>query len=138
MNKLALWTSVTLMAFSTAAYAGPDDVRPVEPKTKTHQGYGKHDDKYKHLSPEEREAHFKERKAKWDAMSDAEKVKAIEEKRSERLKQMDDEWKHLSDREKIEHIEKRFQHKGKEGCGKKGLFGKGPHEGKGPRGPKPE
>lgn len=64
---------------------------------------------FKNMSPEEREAFHKERKAKWEALSDAEKVKMIEERRAEKRKEMDARWSSMSDAEKIRHVEERMQ-----------------------------
>ncbi len=114
MKKLALLSTVALMGLSTAAYAGPEDVRTPERGTQS-EHHGKYGDKYKDMTPEQRKAYFAERKAKWDAMSDSEKIKVIEEKRSQRLKDMDAKWQTMNDREKIEHVEKYFNHK-KGGC----------------------
>ena len=47
------------------------------------------------------------RKAQWESMSDAEKVKFIEEKRSERIQEMNKKWNNMSDAEKIKFAEER-------------------------------
>lgn len=70
------------------------------------------------LTKEEHE----ERKAKWEAMSDAEKIKVIEEKRAEKRQKMDEKWSSMSDAEKIAFVEERRKKKGdkrKERRGKK-------------------
>lgn len=81
-------------------------------------GRDAHREELKNMTPEEREAFHAERKAKWEALSDAEKVKMIEERRAEKRKEMDARWNAMTDAEKIAHVEKRMKHKhGGEGFG---------------------
>ena len=65
----------------------------------------------KNLSPEERKAYHEERKAKWEALSDAEKIEAIEKKRAEKRKASDEKWDSMSDAEKIAFVEERRKNK---------------------------
>lgn len=88
----------TALAFAPAAMA------------EHHEGHGKKWEEYKKLSPEEREKFHAERKAKWEAMSDAEKLKVIEERRGNMRKEMDDKWNSMSDQEKIKFTEERMKH----------------------------
>lgn len=74
-------------------------------------GRDAHREELKNMTPEEREAFHAERKAKWEALSDAEKVKMIEERRAEKRKEMDARWNAMTDAEKIKHVEQRMQHK---------------------------
>lgn len=67
----------------------------------------------KSMTPEQREAFHKARKAKWEAMSKDEKLKLIEEKRAKFKTEREAEWNSMSDDEKIKHAEKRMQQKGK-------------------------
>jgi len=74
-------------------------------------GFDSHREELKNMSPEEREAFHAERKAKWEALSDAEKVKMIEQRRAEKQKEMEARWNAMSDAEKIKHVEQRMQQK---------------------------
>jgi hypothetical protein len=67
----------------------------------------------KNMTPEERQHFMESRKAKWEGLSDAEKVKLIEERRAEYQAKRDAEWEGLSDAEKIKRAEERMQQKKK-------------------------
>ena len=72
------------------------------------------------MSPEERKAFFENRKAEWEKMSDADKLKKIEEHRAKRkayFEQKEAEWEKMSDAEKIKHVEEKMKrmHDGKKG-----------------------
>lgn len=56
---------------------------------------------------------MQERKAHWESLSDAEKVKMIEEKRSSRISEMDEKWSKMSDAEKIAFAEEKRKNKHK-------------------------
>ena len=77
------------------------------------------------MSPEQKAKFHEARKAEWEGMSDADKLAKIEERRSKYKQERDAEWSKMSDAEKIAHAEKRMQ----------GMK-KGPHGGKGHKGPK--
>lgn len=77
-----------------------------------HGGPDSHREELKSMSPEERATFHAERKAKWEALSDAEKVKMIEQRRDEKQKEMEARWNAMSDAEKIKHVEQRMQQKG--------------------------
>lgn len=70
---------------------------------------GEHAEKFKNMTPEEREKFHAERKAKWDAMDTKEKVKVIEKVRAERRKHSDERWSKLSDEEKVRFVEERMK-----------------------------
>lgn len=66
---------------------------------------------FRDMSPGERESFHKERKAKWEALSNAEKLRMIEERRAEKRKEMDARWNAMSDAEKIRYVEERMGQK---------------------------
>ena len=73
-------------------------------------------EKYKELSPEQREKFHTERKAKWDAMSKEEKLATIEKRQAEKKKRMEEKWNSMSDDEKITFVEKRMQKRAEKGA----------------------
>ena len=81
--------------------------------------HGKHSEEFKNLSKEERKALKEERKAKWESLSDAEKIELIEKKRSEKRAKMDEKWEGMSDAEKIEFVEERRKRKGEKRKGRR-------------------
>lgn len=93
---------IGLLALSPAAFA-QDALDSLTPDQRR--------EKIKAMSPEERRQFMQDRKAQWEAMSDAEKVEIIEKRRAERIKHMDERWENMSDQEKIEHVERRMQKK---------------------------
>ena len=123
-NKIAALLLIgTSLVFSPAVMAGEHGEGG---ESKEHAGKfkGEHGgdwEKFKNMSPEEREKFKAERKAKWEALSDSEKVKMIEEKRAKRMQEMDSRWKSMSDAEKIKFAEERMK-RGHHG-GKKGEHG---------------
>lgn len=70
-------------------------------------------EKFKKMTPEEREKFHAERKAKWEAMPLKEKVQLIETMRAERRKKSDERWSKLSDEEKVKYVEERMKRKHK-------------------------
>lgn len=109
---LSILALISFIATAPLAYAEPP------------QGGGEGmKEKMKNMTPEEREAFHKERKAKWNAMSKEEKLKEIEERRSKRLKKMKETWNAMSDDEKITHVENKMKNKRKKPRG--GEHGKG-------------
>jgi hypothetical protein len=77
------------------------------------------------MSPEQKAKFHEARKAEWESLSDAEKLKKIEERRSTYKEKRDEEWNKMSDAEKIAHAEKKMD----------GMK-KGPHSDKGHKGKK--
>lgn len=63
----------------------------------------------RNMSPEEREQFHKARREKWQSLSDAEKVRLIEERRRERREKMDARWEAMSDQEKIRFAEEKMK-----------------------------
>lgn len=61
------------------------------------------------MSTEQKKAFHQERKAKWQAMSDSEKVQMIEQHRSKRMEKMDAKWNAMSDAEKVKFAEEKMQ-----------------------------
>lgn len=70
-------------------------------------------DKFRDMPPEEREQFMQERREKWQALSDEEKVKLINEKHDRKMHEMKERWGNMSDQEKINMVEKRMERKGK-------------------------
>ena len=86
-----------------------------------------HKGEMENKSEEERRAFFEERKAKWEGMSDAEKVEMIEEKRKERMATMESHWDGLSDAEKVRCAEEQMKKFGDHKGDGRGPHGKRPH-----------
>lgn len=63
----------------------------------------------KNMPEAQREEFMKARKEKWEAMSDGEKVKLLEQRRKEFRQERDAEWNAMSDKEKIAHAEEKFK-----------------------------
>lgn len=94
---------------------------PMAAHANDHEGGPRHEmhEKYKNMSPEERKAHFEQKRAEWEAMSKEEKVQKIEQKRAEKLKYMEEKWNGMTDDQKIEHVENKMK-RWKERAGKHG------------------
>lgn len=102
-NKMILTSLMAVLSVASATHAesrrGPDHGTPP----------GIEKDAWDAMSKEEKQDFHQKRKAKWEKMSDADKVKMIEQHRAKKMEKMDSKWQAMSDAEKVKYAEEKMK-----------------------------
>jgi len=103
LKKTLLTTAfiISLASFQPALAESTTDLSKTESR-----------EKYKSMSPDERQKFHDQRKVKWDSMGKDEKLQIIEKRRAEKKSKMEEKWNSMSDDEKIGFVDKKMQNRG--------------------------